>query len=102
MRSQRIPAKEKLVKDIGPDDVRVRIAGTVVHTGSGSFVLDDGTGTVEVVSDEVPESGKKVMVIARILPLTDSFEARAEVLIDAGKLDLELRKKVLESVNLYK
>ncbi|MBU3957603.1 MAG: replication protein RepA [Nanoarchaeota archaeon] len=94
---KRLPAKEKLVSEILQNDIRVRILGTVIDKGEGAIVLDDGSGRLEVVTEgQAPEMGKMVRAVARILPLTGGFEARAECVQDMAGFDVELYRRARE------
>jgi len=91
---KRLPAKEKLVSEILPNDIRVRILGTVIDKSEGAIVLDDGSGRLEVVTEgQAPEMGKMVRVVTRILPMTGGFEARAECVQDMTGFDVELYRR---------
>ena len=100
---KRIPAKEKSISEIHPQDIRVRIIGTVIDKKEDSLIVDDGTGTLEVFFDEIPEVeiGERVRLIIRILPLIDGFEARGEILQKMKDFDIELYKKAREIAKKY-
>lgn len=97
---KRLPAKEKLVSEILPNDIRVRILGTVIDKGENSIVMDDGSGRLEVVTEgQAPEMGKMVRVVTRILPMTGGFEARAECMQDMAGFDVELYRRARDVAN---
>lgn len=97
---KRLPAKEKLVSEILPNDIRVRILGTVIDKGEGSIVLDDGSGRLEVITEgQAPEMGKMVRVVTRILPMTGGFEARAECVQEMAGFDVELYRRARDVAN---
>ncbi len=97
---KRLPAKEKLVSEILANDIRVRILGTVIDKSEGSIILDDGSGRLEALMEgQAPEMGKMVRVVARILPMTGGFEARAECVQDMAGLDVELYRRAREIAN---
>lgn len=97
---RRLAAKEKAIADITKDDIRVRLFGTVIEKADSCLVIDDGSGKIEITCNAQPESiGKKVRVIARILPLADGFEARAELIQNMDGFDFDLYKKVREIAN---
>lgn len=88
---KRAPALEKKINEINPEtDIRVTLVGTVVGKNNGSFVLDDGSDSSEIVTDDEKEVGEQVRVIARVLPLETGFELRAEFVQDANEMDLNL------------
>lgn len=91
---KRLPAKEKLVSEILPNDIRVRILGTVIDKSEGAMVLDDGSGRLEILAEgQSAEVGKMVRVVTRILPMTGGFEARAECVQDMTGFDVELYRR---------
>lgn len=94
---RRLPAVEKSIKEIDADkDVRVRILGTVIGYGQSSLILDDGTGNIEVVFEERPSyvnQGQIIRVIARIIPLTEGFECRGEIVQLLDGIDINLYKQ---------
>lgn len=95
---RRAPARPRRIADINPEeDIRVRILGHVVARSENSITLDDKSGTCEIVLDEqtVPEA-KMVRVFARVLPLEDGYELRAEIVQDMSGMDMELYKKVMK------
>ena len=91
-----MPSIEKSIIDIHPEtDVRVRLIGTVIDTGSNSVVIDDGTGKVEVYFEDEPKvrQGQLIRVITRIIPMIDGFESRGEAIQTLEGFNLELYKK---------
>ena len=93
---RRMPSIEKSIIDIHPEtDVRVRLIGTVIDTGSNSVVIDDGTGKVEVYFEDEPKvrQGQLIRVITRIIPMIDGFESRGEAIQTLEGFNLELYKK---------
>ncbi len=99
---RKLPAVEKSIVEIDPEkDVRVRILGTVIAADESAIIVDDGTGKTEVVFEN-PDLmgpagiGKKVRVIARVLPLLEGFECRGEAVQDLEGFNLELWRKARE------
>jgi hypothetical protein len=97
---KRLPAKEKPVSEILPNDIRVRILGTVIDRSENSMFVDDGSGRLEILTEGQPaEVGKMVRVVTRILPMTGGFEARAECVQDMAGFDVELYRRAREIAN---
>ena len=96
---RRMPSVERKVSEIKPEDIRVRVLGTVIDKQENKLVVDDGTGKIEAIFDDPVnvELKKMVRVFGRVIPLEDGFEIQGEILQDMSQLDLELHKKV-ESV----
>jgi len=90
---RRVPAKHKSIKEITSEDVRARIVGRIIDKRSGSFIIDDGTGVMEVVGETDANTGETVRAIVRIFPLVDGYETRAEVVTRVNDLDIELYRK---------
>ncbi len=99
---RKLPAVEKNIADIDPEkDVRVRILGTVIAADESSIIVDDGTGKTEVVFENPdlmgPASvGKRVRVVARVLPLLEGFECRGEAVQDLEGFNIELYRRAKE------
>lgn len=97
---KRLPAIEKSISDVQQSDIRVRLLGTVIDLGDSSLILDDGSGRIEVLFDVAPHVsvGERVRVVARILPLIDGFECRAEAFQKLDGFDIDLYRKAREIV----
>ncbi len=97
---RRIPCLERRISDIRPDDVRVRVLGTVIDMDRERVVIDDGTGRITAVFDKPPgaKPNQLVRIFGRIIPVENGFELQADILQDMSRLDLELYKKVAEVV----
>lgn len=94
---KRLPAKEKLVSEILPNDIRVRILGTVIDKNENSIFIDDGSGRLEILTEgQTSEMGKMVRVVTRILQMTGGFEARAECIQGMDGFDVELYRRARE------
>ncbi len=93
---QRIPAKERTVSGIKPDDTRVSITGTVVAFNGGTLAVDDGSGKINVTFEEPPtvNNGELVRVFGRTMPVDGGFELQGEACQDFTGADMELYKKV--------
>lgn len=94
-RFKRLPASPKSIIDINPEkDVRVRILGRVIDKQSGAIVVDDGTSTVQIVTDGACDVDDLVCVFARVLPLEDGYELRGEIVQSRNGMDMELYRKI--------
>jgi hypothetical protein len=93
---QRMPAKERRISEISPEDTRVSIVGTVVDSNGGILAVDDGTGKTEVSFEYAPSSspGQTVRVLGRVIPLEGGFELQGEAFQDFTGADLNLWRKV--------
>lgn len=95
---RRLPAVERSVSGIKPEDMRVSLLGTVVDKQDNSIVLDDGTGKVNVnfEGDVNVGASQLVRVMGRVIPIENGFEIQGEVAQDMSGLDLGLHKRVKE------
>ncbi len=94
---KRAPAFERYISEITPDDIRVKVVGTVVEVrDDGTFLLDDGTGQISVFYEGNVEVGKLVRVIGKVMSVGGTLEIKAEIIQDFSKLDKEIYKKYME------
>ena len=94
-------AAEKTIKEIKPEDIRVRILGTILALSEGEMIIDDGSGKLEIFFDDQQQlvnlrEGQLARVVTRILPLANGFEARGEVVQNLDGFDLGLYRKAKE------
>lgn len=91
------PARIRRINELSETDYRVRVIGTVVSISSDEQILDDGTGTINVRTDNKLEMGTLIRAIGRIFRKDDgTFELNAEIIQDMKGLDIELFNKVRE------
>lgn len=97
---KRAPAVERSIKDIRPDDFRVRIIGVVVgkDATNNSLLLDDGTGRVVATFPDSSrlgdvQEGKRIRVMGKVKPGSIPV-IEAEVIQDMSKLDMVLYEQV--------
>ena len=93
---QRMPAKERKISEITPEDTRVSIVGTIVDSKESILAVDDGTGKIHVSFEEPPsvKAGQLVRSFGRVMPLEGGVELQGEACQDFSNADLELWKKV--------
>lgn len=99
------PAKWRVIKDISPNDVKVRVIGRIVESRSGFVVLDDGSGSIVVRTDEELEIGNIIRAIGNIHKKKDGdLEIDASIIQNMNDLDFprymevyELRKRYTEN-----
>ncbi len=85
----------KQVSEVTPTDSKVTIMGNVVAVGENSFVLDDGTGKIEILSDTQVERTKLVRVFCSVV----EEKLKSDIVQDVEGLDVNLFKKVKELYN---
>ncbi len=92
---RRFPAARRKIASVDPEkDVRVRVLGTVIETIDNGFVIDDGTGSAPVESQEKISIGNQVMAFCRVVPAGDGFRLIGEIVQDMSLLDRTLYDKV--------
>ena len=94
---QRLPSKDKKIKDIGPEDIRVRILGKVIDNDK-HLVVDDGSGKVNLIVEREKRKnlkiGDTVRVFVKVDPLESGFDLYGEIVQKLNDLDIETYKKV--------
>jgi len=95
---QRMPAKERKISEIGGEDTRVSIVGTVVDFKENILAVDDGTGKIDVSFEEPPnvKTGQLVRIFGRVIALEGGFELQGEAWQDFSQADLGLWRRVSE------
>ncbi|MFQ5975463.1 MAG: replication protein RepA [Candidatus Hydrothermarchaeales archaeon] len=97
---RRLPSKERSIKDVATDDIRVRVLGIVVGRDEDNYsiMLDDGTGraVVQFIDPDQfqkAEAGKKVRIIGRVM-VSEEVLIEAEIIQDMSRLDMGLYEQV--------
>lgn len=83
------------ISEILKTDLRVALVGTITQVKENSFVLEDETGKVEIISGEPVEKEKLVRVFCSVV----DEKLKADVIQDLTGLDLNLYKAVEELYN---
>lgn len=83
------------ISEVTSNDSRVSIIGNVTAVGESSFVLDDDTGKIEIISDASVEKNKLVRVFCSVV----EEKLKADIVQNVEGLDLNLFKKVKELYN---
>ncbi|MDP4012487.1 MAG: hypothetical protein Q8R00_02675 [Candidatus Nanoarchaeia archaeon] len=94
-RFKRKPYIEKFVKDLSIQDFKVSVSGIIVTKSNNSFLLDDGTGQIQVIAANIPDF-EYIRVFGKLLPTEAGFEIDSEIIQDLSKIDKTLYKKVKE------
>jgi hypothetical protein len=93
---KRAACVERRISDIRPEDIRVRITGTVIDSDGERMVIDDGSGRISATLEPPAEAhpGQAVRAFGRVLPMESGFELQAEFVQDVSGLDMEIYRKV--------
>lgn len=95
---QRQSFVEKFIGDLSYKDSFVSLSGVVISSSDGSFMLDDGTGSIAVLSssDNIPSF---VRVFGKVLQYDDGLKLQADFFQDLSKIDKLLYNKVKKVLN---
>ena len=93
---QRVPAKERKISEIGPEDTRVSVVGTVVDSKGSTLAIDDGTGKINAYFENAPEvkPGQFVRIFGKPIALEDGMELQGEICHDFSQADIDAWRKV--------
>jgi hypothetical protein len=98
---RRLPSVEKAIADISPEDIRVRVLGTVIDVQDSALMLDDGSGKLHVTFENpvTTKPNQLVRVFGRVIPLEQGVQLQGELVQDMSHLDVNLYKKVHALIN---
>ena len=89
--------KPRKIGQIVKTDSHIALVGKVSSIGDNSFVLNDGSGSMEIVSEELVEKDKLVRVFCSNVDKS----WKADVIQNLNGLDTNLFKKVEELYNKH-
>ena len=95
------PYKEVQVENLTESDDKVSLSGILVSTAGSSFVMDDGTGQVIVLSDEEQVSRLKTNSFLRVMGMklpSQENTVNAEIIQDLLGIDKYLYNKVRKAI----
>jgi uncharacterized protein YdeI (BOF family) len=93
------PYVEKNINELSETDLFVALAGLIITKGEGSFILDDGTGNIQVIHNDLNIENKSyIRVFGRVLPTEDGLQLQGQVVQDISKIDKNLYKKVRDLI----
>ena len=87
------PFAEKFVKDLKIEDLKVAVSGIIVNRTENSFLLDDGTGQIRVIGENLPVY-EYVRIFGNLTNLDEGLVLQAEIVQDLSKIDKNLHKKI--------
>lgn len=96
---RRAPSKHRKIKDIDEKDIRISLIGAVISKKDFEFILDDGTGQINVICEEDVDfkEGDLVRVVGRLF--TDVVQA--EIVKKVEDMDMDLYNRVYELIKEY-
>lgn len=90
---RRAPYRECFVKDLSVDAGRVCVAGMIIGTAAGSFLLDDGTAQISVIAAEQPPSSY-VRVFGTVILVESGMGIQADLVQDFSRADKHLYQQL--------
>ncbi len=94
----RAPYKEKYVKDLKAEDIKVAISGTIISKGNGKIAIDDGTGSIIVSIDTELDVNSFIKVYGNLLLYDEGFEIQGHFIKDLNNVDKNLYRKAMEII----
>ncbi|MFW6385821.1 MAG: hypothetical protein ACOCZP_01550 [Candidatus Hadarchaeota archaeon] len=99
-------ARPRRISEIKTADDQVQVVGLVVDKEESTLVLDDGSGSVNVLFEdpnlvEGIDVGSKVRVFGTPLNIGDTHEIHATIIQNQEGLDLDLYKEVMEKIRNF-
>lgn len=95
---RRLPFRDKLIENIGQDDIKVRFSGLVIEKTDNVLMVDDGTGQIRVISERTDDFGtdSNVRVFGRVIPVEGGVEISGEIIQDVSGINHDVYKRMLE------
>ena len=81
------------MKDLKIEDFKVAVSGIIVNRTENSFLIDDGTGQIRVIGENLPNH-EYVRVFGNLTNLEEGLVLQAEIVQDLSKIDKNLHKKI--------
>lgn len=92
---KRMPAVPRKISEISPEkDIRIVVLGKVIDKPDGALIVDDGSATAEIITEQTANINDFVRIFSRVLPLEEGYELRAEIVQNMNALDMDLYRKV--------
>jgi tRNA G18 (ribose-2'-O)-methylase SpoU len=96
MVDSRAPFIETFVKEVDENTKFLSVTGMVIDRKENSFVLDDGTGKIIVLAENITDMGNFIRIFGTCFRSSEGFQIHAEIIQDLSKLDTQLYRKVME------
>lgn len=94
---KRLPALNRNVIEIKEDDIRVRVLGKIIDKSENMLILDDGTGKLDLITENVSNINVGDTAFAFVRVMNFGKEFHAELIQNMNKLDLDLYKNVFNN-----
>ncbi len=94
--------QELFIKDINEETLRARILGKVIEKSDNGFIVDDGTGIIEVMLNPDMslirgdlDMGKDVMVFGKVITVDNIQKIFADIVLDVQNLNVKQYRRVI-------
>ncbi len=94
----RLPYKERYVKDLKADDIKVAISGIIISNLGQKIIIDDGTDSIFVNIETDLNVNSFVKVYGNLLPYDGGFEIYGHFIKDLSSIDRNLYRKAMEII----
>lgn len=94
----RAPYKEKYVKDLKAEDIKIAISGTIISKGNGRIAIDDGSGSIIVNIDTELDVNSFIKIYGNLLPYDEGFEIQGHFIKNLSDVDKGLYRKAMEII----
>ncbi|HLD12393.1 MAG TPA: OB-fold nucleic acid binding domain-containing protein [Candidatus Nanoarchaeia archaeon] len=96
MQPPRKPYTETTIKALTIKETTISLVGTVISTTAQDFLLDDGTGTIQCISDQPPTSDY-IRVFGTLRPTAgEGYTLEVAFTQDFSHIDKKLYQKIRE------
>lgn len=86
--------KEKFIKNLSKDDIKVALSGVIVSKSDGRIIIDDTTGTIATEVETILEVNNFVRVFGVLIPYDEGFEVQGHFIQDLSDIDADRYLKV--------
>lgn len=90
----RPPYQEVAIKDINREAKRIALAGILISKEEERFILDDGTGSINVLGNTELPLNTFVKVYGQLLIYPESYALQSHAIQDLSSINQQLYKKV--------
>jgi len=87
---------EKQIKNLNSSDTHIAVSGFIVSKEENSFILDDKTSQILILSTEDVNIGDYIKVFGNLIFNNNDKLIQANIIQNLNKIDKELHQKVLK------
>ena len=92
--------QEEFIKTLRVSGSKIAVSGTVISNNETSLVLDDGSGNITILVNNIPiPNGDYLRVFGRVMPGEDGMYFQADVIQSLSKIDKHAHKKIKEKIH---